>query len=412
MANKKSEQSPKKSKEPAPLPPANLAYDRSIAINSGVMYAVQFKKSATPGLAAVQENDASLALAEPIRVTATTVLGTVAYDSKTEPAKRVNADKQALNVANLATVEQALLPVDATHLLVKTQVRFVGNSGTPNLCSKPAFSRDVAAFVQAYYAQGGYHELARRYILNILNGSWLWRNRYGDNLQVSVTYDGQTWLASEADLDMRLGFVPEAMLNVDLRQWVETVLIPAVAAALAGVGSSSVSLEVQGLVEMGGGAEVFPSQEIPSNATETVVKGQEVSKILSKERALDGSYVATIHARKIGNALRTIDTWHGQPNIGAIAVEPFGARTRQSEAHRVYGNDLYSYLRDPVALTQSLITGVTGVHHFVAACLIRGGPYGFAEGRKDKAESDKPAPAEGPAADDAENVENNAESVA
>ena len=80
-------------------------------------------------------------------------------------------------------------------------------------------------------------------------------------------------------------------------------------------------LQVDTYVLLGGGQEVFPSQELILDKTGKSKK----SKFLY---AVDK--VAALHSQKIGNALRTIDTWHPAANeVGPIAVEPYGSVTNR-----------------------------------------------------------------------------------
>jgi len=88
--------------------------------------------------------------------------------------------------------------------------------------------------------------------------------------------------------------------------------------------------------------------------------------------------IAGIHSQKLGNALRTIDTWYeGVAELGPIAVEPYGSVTTQGKAYRQpqKKEDFYSLLDNwlikdkPPAPEQQ---------HFVMATLIRGGVFGDA----------------------------------
>lgn len=375
--------------------PANLSFMRSVEPTPGTMHAVKFEGPASLAAALAPSEKTKIV---PVRVTATTIRGTISNDHKDSPEKRIGTGEKSLNAANIATVEQALLPADTEHLFVTYAVRFSGHSLYPSMCSSPSFRNALATLVKTYADKGGFNELAKRYVLNIVNGSWLWRNRFGQSVEVGITASGESVVFSEADIDMTGGFEFAAVLDATKRAFVERV-VAQVAEALSG--GKPVLLEVAGLVHMGKGAEVYPSQEFPSDVTEKVVKGKDadkVAKVLSKQVATSGDWVATIHPQKIGNALRTVDTWHGAEDVGAIAVEPYGANTHQGVVYRAKGNDLYTFLKKPDDLLNELDKEVSGKHHFVVACLVRGGVYGFAEasksGTKEKAVEDISAEAE------------------
>ncbi len=82
---------------------------------------------------------------------------------------------------------------------------------------------------------------------------------------------------------------------------------------------------------------------------------------------------AAMHSEKIGNALRTIDTWYTEEgNAKAIAIEPYGSVTSRGEAYRITNNDFYTlflkWLKDGEIPVEQ--------QHYVIATLIRGGVFG------------------------------------
>ena len=85
-----------------------------------------------------------------------------------------------------------------------------------------------------------------------------------------------------------------------------------------------------------------------------------------------------MHSQKIGNALRTIDTWYPEyttANIGPIAIEPYGAVTNLGKAYRSPKDkaDFYT-LFDRFALGETLAE--KHQEHYVMAVLVRGGVFG------------------------------------
>lgn len=135
-------------------------------------------------------------------------------------------------------------------------------------------------------------------------------------------------------------------------------------AALQGKGYAL--LEVHGYVRMGAGQEVYPSQEL------ILDKGKsDKSKVLYHVKGIAG-----MHSQKIGNALRTIDTWYpDEDGVGPIAVEPYGSVTALGKAYRQpkQKQDFYNLLdgwmiKDQVPSLEQ--------QHYVIATLIRGGVFG------------------------------------
>ena len=97
------------------------------------------------------------------------------------------------------------------------------------------------------------------------------------------------------------------------------------------------------------------------------------SKILY---SVDG--IAAMHSQKIGNALRTIDTWYpsyGEEGVGPIAVEPYGAVTNLGKAFRSPSDkkDFYT-LFDKYSAGSPFDSEEDA--HYVMSVLIRGGVFG------------------------------------
>ena len=88
--------------------------------------------------------------------------------------------------------------------------------------------------------------------------------------------------------------------------------------------------------------------------------------------------VAAMHSQKIGNALRTIDTWHPETSdVGAIAVEPYGSVTNRGKAYRQPKDklDFYNLLDNWVLKGKA---PEVDQQHYVMAMFIRGGVFGEA----------------------------------
>ena len=97
-----------------------------------------------------------------------------------------------------------------------------------------------------------------------------------------------------------------------------------------------------------------------------------------------------MHSQKIGNALRTIDTWYPgcddfTNGIGPIAIEPYGAVTNLGKAFRNPRDkaDFYT-LFDNFAFGGKLAD--KNQEHYVMAVLVRGGVFGQSgkEGKEGK----------------------------
>ena len=302
---------------------------------------------------------------QPVTVRAKSVRGTISNRLKAKDQDPAKLDA-AIENPNLQTVDVAALPAEADTLKVQFTLRVLGGAGTPSACNSAAYQAKLLATVQGYVQQHGFGELARRYAANLANGRFLWRNRAGAE-QVEVTVEqmqsGQaahTWSFDALALNTRA----VGAINTEAKDLDE--LGQAMAAGLAG--SQHVLLRITAFVRQGAGQEVFPSQEL----------------ILDKDSAgksktlyhVDG--VAAIHSQKIGNAIRTIDTWYeGAEELGPIAVEPYGSVTTQGKAYRQPKQKLDFYTLLDNWLLKDQVPPVEQ-QHFMMAVLIRGGVFGDA----------------------------------
>lgn len=299
----------------------------------------------------------------PITIKTKSVRGTISNRLKTKDQDPAKLDA-AIENPNLQTVDVAALPADADTLKVQFTLRVLPGAGTPSACNSAEYQAKLQEVVQGYVQQHGFAELANRYAANLANGRFLWRNRQGAEeveVQVALLKDGkpeQIWSFDALTLNLRA-------LNA-----IENEEIKALGAVIADglAGQRHVLLQVTAFVRMGAGQEVFPSQEL------ILDKGKG-----SKSKTLyDVDGVAAIHSQKIGNAIRTIDTWYeGAAELGPIAVEPYGSVTTQGKAYRQPKQkmDFYSLLDNWLLKDQ---VPPAEQQHFVMAVLIRGGVFGDA----------------------------------
>ncbi len=292
------------------------------------------------------------------------VRGTISNRLKTKDQDPAKLDA-AIENPNLQTVDVATLPAEADTLKATFTLRVLGGAGTPNACNNAAYQTKLLSTVQSYVQGVGFSELAKRYAHNLANGRFLWRNRVGaEQVEVQVQHVVQglaqkTWTFDALNLSLRNFGTYSAANELD-------ELGALIAQGLAG--ASHVLLQVTAFARVGAGQEVYPSQEL------ILDKGNSgKSKTLY---AVNG--VAGMHSQKLGNAIRTIDTWHPDvEELGPIAVEPYGSVTTLGKACRRPTDKLDFYnlldgwiLKDKVPAVEQ--------QHFVMATLIRGGVFGDA----------------------------------
>ena len=300
-----------------------------------------------------------------VEVREKSVRGTISNRLATKDQDPAKLDA-SIQSPNLQTVDVATLPNDADTLRARFTLKVLGGAGTPSACNSMEYQKQLQTTVQQYVENNGFAELARRYAHNVANGRFLWRNRLGAEqviVQVNHLQDGKQIQSLEFDalsFSLRSFDMPAAAKdNFD-------ALVKVIENGLSG--KAFALLEIIAYARVGDGQEVYPSQELILDRGDK--KGQK-SKTLYE---IDG--VAGMHSQKIGNALRTIDTWYEDVDgIGPIAVEPYGSVTSQGKAYRQpkQKTDFYNLLDGWVLKGKA---PEQGNQHYVMATLIRGGVFG------------------------------------
>ncbi|MDO4204171.1 MAG: type I-F CRISPR-associated protein Csy3 [Selenomonadaceae bacterium] len=326
--------------------PSVLAFEKKLVVSHGLLYGAKWGAEGTEW----QEDMA------PLQIREKSVRGT-------KSSKKVSGD---VSEANLQTVDACSLGMEQDTLVLSFTVKVLGGVETPSACNSPAFAEAYKTVAENFIAKNGFKELSRRYAINLANGRGLWRNRVGvEKLKVVITAGDKPWVIDNA-------------LSLKLREFDDCgeyeTAIAEIAALIADAlcGKREYLLfEVKTYALVGRGQEVYPSEELIMDKT-----ALENKKIGSKSKVLyqvDG--VAAMHSQKIGNAIRTIDTWYNNGESQPIAIDPYGAVTNQGVAYRQSSGkeDFYTLFNEYV-LDGGL--GKEDQENYVMAVLVRGGVFG------------------------------------
>jgi len=324
-----------------------LAFEKKLVPSDGYLYGTNW-------------DDRHQAKPTALKLIEKSVRGTIS--NRLKPA--IQNDPLKLNAEvekpNLQKVDACALGENQDTLHLNFTLKVLGGIDKPSACNGAAFNESYPKVAQAYIEQQGFAELAKRYAINIANGRYLWRNRVGaEKIEVVVnTGDGQALTFNAAEFSLR----DFESSNPDLQ-----TLTDKIAATLSGK-LTYLLIAVDAYALVGKAQEVYPSEEL------VLDKGKgDKSKILYQVND-----VAAMHSQKIGNAIRTIDTWYPDyaiTNIGPIAIEPYGSVTNLGKAYRTPKDkaDFYT-LFDRFALGESLADKTQ--EHYVMAVLVRGGVFG------------------------------------
>lgn len=323
-----------------------LSFEKKIVLSDALMYGTTW--------------DDRQGRATAISLREKSVRGTISNRLKAavanDPAK-LNAEVEK---PNLQTVDAASLLMDQDTLKVTFTMKILPGAAIPAACNVADHKASILNMGQRYAEQYGFGELAKRYALNLANARFLWRNRVGaEDLEVQVKADDKQWLFYSYDYSLQ---------NFDNSDATVETLAEQIESALSGK-IPYLLLEITAFAKIGKGQEVYPSEELILDKG----KGKK-SKVLYE---VNGT--AAMHSQKLGNAIRTIDTWYNayetKDGVGPISVEPYGTVTNLGKAFRNPKEkcDFYT-LFDKYSLGADFDSPEAA--HYVMAMLIRGGVFG------------------------------------
>lgn len=329
-----------------------LAFEKKLVPSDGYLLGCQWetKEQATP--LALQEKS---------------VRGTISNRLKAavqnDPVK-LNAEVEK---ANLQRVDACALGQDQDTLKLHFTLKVLGGIAQPSACNNALFKQSYSAAVSQYITKYGCFELAKRYATNLANARFLWRNRVGAEeieVQVRALNKGaeQAWTFNAKQFSTRHFDHNDSHINS---------LADRIAQALASE-TDHLMLQIDCYAKVGKAQEVYPSEELVLDKGNSKTKKSKILYAVNEHAAM--------HSQKIGNALRSIDTWYPdyaseEQSAGAIAIEPYGAVTNLGKAFRTPKDkqDFYTFF-DKWARGESLPREED--EHYVMAVLVRGGVFG------------------------------------
>ncbi|WP_027177514.1 type I-F CRISPR-associated protein Csy3 [Maridesulfovibrio bastinii] len=328
--------------------PSVLAFERKIDVSDGLFKSGEWSD---------RQNFQNW---EPVLVREKAVRGTISSRSVTN--KKL---EDSIKNANPQRVDVASIGASSDSFSLQFSCKILGNIGLPSACSEPEYQKKLSEKISKYIDDDVVKDISTRYALNLANGRFLWRNRFGaDDLEVKVQLlsKGQVtkeWVFDGFDFSLNDFSIPdkaEAAINE---------LACVIAKGFAG---DLAILNIVAFARIGSGQEIYPSEEF--------IQGKESGNVAGKKSktlySIDG--VAGFHSQKISNALRTIDTWYEGGNASKpIAIEPYGSVTSMATAYRSKGNNFFKLLER--FLSDDIEIDRKDDLKFLIAILIRGGVF-------------------------------------
>ena len=327
-----------------------LAFDRRLSSSNGIFYGVTWaQKEKTMG--------------RPLPVQEKSVRGVIDHRLKGNQATQTKVESSIEN-ANLQTVDYCTLGFEEDTLRVIFNLQLAGKI-EPCACNNQQLAENVAKMVEDFRKREGFNDLCRRYVFNLANGRFLWRNRLGsDEIKIKVALDTDEYVFDALSISTKRFDVDNEFGNK----------INEIASKMAGIFSkdeSHVNLKIDACARKIPGIEVYPSQELVTD--NSTGKGKKSKYLFEAEAA--GTKSAAFHPQKITNAIHTIDNWYSPDADFPISINSYGAVTPQGRAYRNPGeNDFYTLFDK--AVNKGFSDLKNDDQNYVMAMLIRGGVFG------------------------------------
>ena len=282
-------------------------------------------------------------------------------------------DADNISSPNPQTTQYCLLNDDENILRIKFNIKFLP------LCKKsisfctPEFFKMLAELRSEYVSRNGFAELSHRYVSNLINGRWTFRN--GDCGIHSVTIKEMDWTKVVKEYVFDNDFITKNQKSLETFTCTSTEMkeIEDKITNVFNAKSSTVVFNVSCDIHLYGGHEVFPSELCTMDADNS-----KNNKDVCKKQLYQFSDGVAFRMEKIGNAIRTIDSWYNGFDdffCEVLPVNPYSQSRSMLCALRKPSTktDFYSLLERSV---QNPETASDNDLHFIFAGFIRGGVYG------------------------------------
>lgn len=292
------------------------------------------------------------------------------------------------DVYNPQITETAKTEPDAQGLVIRYSIGFLPLHHLLSSTSEESFNDHCKDFVNKFVDSKELLEVSMRYARNILNGRWFYRNTELEiSRKIKVTFLGSEIepivVNSETSLQFANGYTED-----------ERKLGKEICKCFKGI--SRMRFLVEGIIDFGfkGALEVFPSQNYVHAQNKPkgfarplykvgIIESRELNDILKEDKP--GKFnadmitigYAALRDQKIGNALRTIDTWYENgDDVNPIPIEPNGASLKDNKYYRKNKNSAFKLFRRIDELNPGENGELNKDAMFVLASMVRGGVLG------------------------------------
>ncbi len=328
-----------------------LAFDRRLSSSNGLFYGIKWV-------------DRKKITGRPLPVQEKSVRGVIDHRLKGTQATQTKVESSIEN-ANLQTVDYCTLGFEEDTLRVIFNLQLAGKI-EPCACNNQQLAKNLTQMVEDFQQRNGFVELCKRYVFNLANARFLWRNRLGsDEIKVTVVLNGDDYVFDAFAVNLK-------SFEFDNNEVEKKITQIATKMVRVFYGDEShINLKIDACARKIPGIEVYPSQELVTDSS--TGKGKK-SKYLFEAEA-EGTKAAAFHPQKITNAIHTIDNWYDPFANTPISINAYGAVTSQGRSYRnPRVNDFYTLFDK--AINKGIGDLKPDEQNYVMAMLIRGGVFG------------------------------------
>ncbi len=283
----------------------------------------------------------------------------------------VDVTEDSLAQGNPHEVDFCCVPYGAESIECEFSVSFASSLRKPYKCSDPKVKRTLVQLIKLYEQKVGWEELATRFLENICNGRWLWRNNeraYYTSISMKPwPWEDEEYIISFEDIRQNYADINSFR---DHKNW--SSLIKLITNAFSQPNGLCI-FEVSATLRLGKSAPIYPSQAFKDS-----VKGEK-NRIYQTTK-VDGENSPIFGCYKTGAAIATIDDWYPDAEE-PIRISHYGAHKEDVYCYRHpnTGKDLFTLLEkadqyvEQLQGTDAWPDGMINDLHFVVANLIKGG---------------------------------------
>jgi CRISPR-associated protein Csy3 len=327
-----------------------LAFEKKLIPSDGLLYGTNW------------ENRLEATKSTALELQEKSVRGTISNRMKANISNDPTKLNKEIDKANLQRVDSCALSPEQDTLKLQFTLKVLSGIENPSACNSQEFLSSYQTAIKNYISQHQFNELSERYAINLANGRFLWRNRVGcEHIEIHIK-------SLNSNHDFVANFNAQEHKQFADHNQDSKKLAQLIAGALSGK-EEYLLLEITAYAKIGKAQDVYPSEELVLDKSND--NKEKKSKIL-----YDVNNVAALHSQKIGNAIRTVDTWYKEheEQQQPISADPYGAVTTLGRAFRSpkEKTDFFT-LFDKWAQGEEI---ETDEQHFVVAVLVRGGVFG------------------------------------